>query len=181
MPQRWQVTLVFKGRLRQFSRSQSPLKTDRLTVIQGTAKAQPRASQGRAKAELRRRRTGDRGARDDRRPPPRAATARPRAVRTAARAPGTAPGGPLRAPKGPFEPPLLLSHGPSKGASAQLRGPSGSLSSASAKASETGSRPSNPIFQHRNDSQQHEDACFSPLQTWPAAKATTGPNPCASI
>ena len=92
--------------------------------------------------------------------------------------PLTAPCGLLR---GRSNPPLLLSHGPSKGASAQLRGPSGSLSSASAKASETGSRPSNPIFQHRNDSQQHEDACFSPLQTWPAAKATTGPNPCASI
>ena len=50
------------------------------------------------------------------RAPWRAVTARPRAL-------GTAPDGPLRAPKGPFDPPLLLSHGPSKGASAQLRGP----------------------------------------------------------
>ena len=46
-----------------------------------------------------------------------------RALRTAGRALRTPPDGPLRAPKGPFQPPLLLSHGPSKGASAQLRGP----------------------------------------------------------
>ena len=44
-------------------------------------------------------------------------------LETAGRALETPPDGPWRAPKGPFQPPLLLSHGPSKGASAQLRGP----------------------------------------------------------